>query len=1172
MAKQIKGNEIIEDNHLDNAVKSVRELSKGYEILSKNIKETAKLAKTGLGKANTNTAKGIREVNAEVNNSIKLRKADVDIGKKQEQLKREQLKTEKLLLNQKKKASAEQLKGNKEKQLSIKLEKAEAGSLNKLSLTVKKYEQELRRLNLTTAKGRKRQQELITKINQSNAVFKKNSSALSAQRINVGNYGSALNSVKGALTSMVNPATLALGAVFALGSAVKGAVELFSKFEQGNANLASVLGTSKEAISVLINDAKRLGSVTSFTASQITELQTELAKLGFSEKEILAATDAIQQLAAATGTELAEAAAVAGATLGGFGLEAEQTQRIADVMAKSFSTSALDMDKFKESMKSAAPAAKAVGISVEETTALLGTLANAGISGSKAGNNLKTTFINLNDAGLTLEEGLLKVSNSQDKLGTASALVGKNAAASFLVLADGVETTEKLKLGFENSGGAAQKMADTQLDTLTGSVTLMKSAYEGFILGLEDGNGVIAETIRNIVDATTVFLQLISGIKQTDESLRKLPFGDTIVRFKNLGKTWDNAFNSLEDFNKAALDTVFAMLSLVGVSDESIETFENLDNVWKDGFNSLEDFGNSAFTTLSSLGEAFASIFGFSELFNAQMFALQKTLNRVFDINLKLIKTTEKLNLEQRETARITRIASKNITNLEQSTGALIVAENQRIQSLIDGNLLQEDKNALISDLTEKYPELIKNYDLENLTQEQAVELQKQLRIEIAETTILKQKSLAITLLNSRVEEEQFKINQIRNETVRKQKQEELNFEKQRQLQRIDNIEQEVRNQLGLNTKIEELNDSATDNAIDNDGKRVSSFKSSSDEKIDHAEIEEQRLTDIRLKGLKEREKLRIQRLKDIRENDKDNDKARDKRDKEERERIAKNNKIQEDADKARLDKEKELAAERLQQQKDNFQALTDLLNSALEIQQSKIDSQIENSKNNIEESQTAVDTLQQQAILGNADAEASIKAEKQKIANEKENINALEKKKRDLQILITGLAFANEKIQNGDGNALANAGSEMANFISSLKGFYNGTETTLGADLGNAYAITGDRDTHIIKAHKDEHIIGVENSRKLGNMSQDDIVQGALMLKNGEFVGRRAINAVNQVDIFNDSRMISAMSEVKQAINNIQIPEHHFNYDAVNRMATETIILGNKRTNNHKKIGGIFS
>ena len=259
-------------------------------------------------------------------------------------------------------------------------------------------------------------------------------------------------------------------------------IKTAKEFEQGAANLASVLGTTSKGITALTNDAKRLGAATSFSAVQVTQLQTEFAKLGFNEKEILAATEATLDLAAATGSELSEAAAVAGATLGGFGLSAKETIRVTDIMAKSFSTSALDMEKFKESMKSAAPAAKAVGISVETTTALLGTLANAGISGSKAGNNLKTSFINLNNAGLTLEEGLQKVANSQDKLGTASKLVGKNAAASFLVLADGVDTTKKLTKGLNNASGAAKAMADTQLDTLAGDLKKLESAFEGLIL------------------------------------------------------------------------------------------------------------------------------------------------------------------------------------------------------------------------------------------------------------------------------------------------------------------------------------------------------------------------------------------------------------------------------------------------------------------------------------------------------------------------------------------------------------------------------------------------------------------------------------------------------------------------------------------------------------------
>ena len=306
-------------------------------------------------------------------------------------------------------------------------------------------------------------------------------------------------------------------AIQKIGQLFSQAVTIFKDFEQSNANLASVLGTTSDKIGALTEDAKRLGAATAFSATEVSKLQTEFAKLGFTEKQILDATEATLDLAAATGSDLAEAAAIAGATLGGFGLQAEDTQELVDVMAKSFSTSALDIEKFRESMKFAAPAAKAVGISVTETTALLGTLANAGISGSIAGTGLAKSFSKLNKAGLTLQEGLDKVANSQDKLGTATKLVGETAAKSFLVLSEGTKITEKLKVGLENAGGAAKRMADTQLDTLEGKTKILNSAWEGFVLSLTSGDSAFNSISKNIVEATTSLLGFLTTSEDANE-------------------------------------------------------------------------------------------------------------------------------------------------------------------------------------------------------------------------------------------------------------------------------------------------------------------------------------------------------------------------------------------------------------------------------------------------------------------------------------------------------------------------------------------------------------------------------------------------------------------------------------------------------------------------------
>ncbi len=197
----------------------------------------------------------------------------------------------------------------------------------------------------------------------------------------------------------VAAAALAAFATRAIISGIKDAINIIKNFEQSSANLAAVLGKNINQMQALQNSAKALGATTSFTASQVVELQTELGKLSFSEDDILAATEATLALAEASGSDLAQAARVAGSTIRALGLEAEDMTRLSDVMAKSFSSTALDMTKFEESMKLVAPAAKAVGVDLETVTAQLGVLANNGISGSVAGTQLNRVFIELNKAG-----------------------------------------------------------------------------------------------------------------------------------------------------------------------------------------------------------------------------------------------------------------------------------------------------------------------------------------------------------------------------------------------------------------------------------------------------------------------------------------------------------------------------------------------------------------------------------------------------------------------------------------------------------------------------------------------------------------------------------------------------------------------------------------------------
>jgi len=164
----------------------------------------------------------------------------------------------------------------------------------------------------------------------------------------------------------------------------------------------AISGATGEQFKMLQSDAKRLGSTTMFTASQVASLQLELSKLGLTPEEINKSTQSVLDLAQATDSDLAQAAAVSAKIMQAFGLEASDMTRITDVMADSFSSSALDMNKFETAMSSVAPVANMAGASLEETTAILGVLVNNGVEASTAGTALRNIFLDLAKEGITM--------------------------------------------------------------------------------------------------------------------------------------------------------------------------------------------------------------------------------------------------------------------------------------------------------------------------------------------------------------------------------------------------------------------------------------------------------------------------------------------------------------------------------------------------------------------------------------------------------------------------------------------------------------------------------------------------------------------------------------------------------------------------------------------------
>lgn len=329
----------------------------------------------------------------------------------------------------------------------------------------------------------------------------------------------ALNVFKGALISTgVGAIVVALGSFVAL--MIK-AAKTGAAFGKSMSTLKGISGATAQELTILSDQAKALGASTAFTASQVVELQTELAKLGFTAKEVGDATPSILDLAASLDVNLAEAAEFAGSTVRAFGLDASETQRVVDVMASAAVNSAQSFGSLVESFKLAAPTSRALGVSVEKTSALLGALANNGLKGSIAGTGLSKTFIMLAKQGMTLEEGLDAVTNSSEKLNTAVELVGVIGAKTLLTLASSGDDIAYLTAKMEEAEGTAAALAKIKLDNLEGDVTKLGSAWEGFLLGIEDGTGLMVQMARSVVQATTSLIGFFTNTKKVSEGMEE---------------------------------------------------------------------------------------------------------------------------------------------------------------------------------------------------------------------------------------------------------------------------------------------------------------------------------------------------------------------------------------------------------------------------------------------------------------------------------------------------------------------------------------------------------------------------------------------------------------------------------------------------------------------------
>lgn len=442
------------------------------------------------------------------------------------------------LLTQKQKLLTQAIGETKEKLATLKIAAEQANEqLQKGEITQSQYDALQREIAETEAELKK----LESQASKTNQTLDK-----------IGEVGGKLEAVGGKITDVGKKVTVVSTAVTAMGGvAVKTAADFESSMSQVQAtmgitkdSMSEVDGQSVNTMDTLSDLAKKMGSETAFSASECAEALNYLALAGYDTQEMCDTLPTVLNLAAAGNIDLASASDMVTDAMSALGMETADADKMVDQMAKTASSTNTSVGQLGEGILTIGATAKSIKGGTAELNTALGILANNGIKGAEGGTHLRNVILSLQNptdkAAAQMEalgvsvfdsEGNMRSLNdilgdlntsmdgmtAEEKANIISKIFNKTDLSSVnALLANTGDTWDELQTSIENSGGAAQQMADTQLDNLSGQLTILKSAVEGFAISIGE---TLMPMVKNIVAKIQSFVDWLNNL---DEGTRQV--------------------------------------------------------------------------------------------------------------------------------------------------------------------------------------------------------------------------------------------------------------------------------------------------------------------------------------------------------------------------------------------------------------------------------------------------------------------------------------------------------------------------------------------------------------------------------------------------------------------------------------------------------------------------
>lgn len=369
-----------------------------------------------------------------------------------------------------------------------------------------------------------------------------------ANGMNISFQISAIDNFSNTMSNLQSQTQQAFDAIGAIGMAVTGfglavsaglglAVKESMDFEAQLSRVGAIADATKDELDLLRQSALELGASSSKSASEIAKGQEELAAMGFTVQEILGAMPGVIAAAEASGSDMAQTAEVMASTLNIFGMEASEATYVADLLAKTANISAASLTDMQYALKYAGPPAAALGISLEELSASIGIMTNAGMGGEQAGTTLRGALLSLlnpseqntkmmekmgiaitdaNGNFVGLSQLVQNLSTSMggmtetQKAATLAQLVGTEAVSGMLsLMAAGPAEIDKMSEALRNSGGASAEAAAKMKDNLKGAVDELKGSFETLMITV---GTALTPVVKKLAEGLQFLIDKFNGL------------------------------------------------------------------------------------------------------------------------------------------------------------------------------------------------------------------------------------------------------------------------------------------------------------------------------------------------------------------------------------------------------------------------------------------------------------------------------------------------------------------------------------------------------------------------------------------------------------------------------------------------------------------------------------